>query len=86
MRRTKGWRKPENVIYVGRPTRWGNPYSVEEFGREEAIRLFRTLFQQTSDVKYPVDSVMELRGKDLGCWCPLDKNCHADVLLEIANR
>lgn len=27
-----------------------------------------------------------LRGKDLACWCALDKPCHADVLLEIANR
>lgn len=27
----------------------------------------------------------ELHGKDLACWCPLDKPCHADVLLEIAN-
>jgi hypothetical protein len=28
----------------------------------------------------------ELRGRDLACWCPLDQPCHADVLLEIANR
>lgn len=27
----------------------------------------------------------ELRGKNLACWCPLDKPCHAEVLLEIAN-
>lgn len=27
-----------------------------------------------------------LRGKDLACWCPLDQPCHADVLLELANR
>jgi len=27
-----------------------------------------------------------LRGKNLACWCALDKPCHADVLLEIANR
>lgn len=27
----------------------------------------------------------DLRGKNLACWCPLDKLCHADVLLEIAN-
>lgn len=27
----------------------------------------------------------ELNGKDLACWCPLDRPCHADVLLEIAN-
>ena len=28
----------------------------------------------------------ELGGKDLACWCPLDQPCHADVLLELANR
>lgn len=24
-RRTKGWRKPEGAVYVGRSSRWGNP-------------------------------------------------------------
>lgn len=34
-----------------------------------------------------VDDVKrELRGKNLCCWCALDTPCHADVLLEIANR
>jgi hypothetical protein len=28
----------------------------------------------------------ELAGHDLACWCPLDQPCHADVLLELANR
>ena len=28
----------------------------------------------------------ELRGKDLACWCPVEFPCHADVLLELANR
>ena len=34
----------------------------------------------------------ELAGRDLACWCPLEDEhgnrvpCHADVLLEIANR
>lgn len=27
-----------------------------------------------------------LRGKPLACFCPLNQPCHADVLLEIANR
>lgn len=28
-----------------------------------------------------------LRGQDLACWCPLDWPwCHAEVLLEMANR
>jgi hypothetical protein len=30
--------------------------------------------------------IPELRGKDLACWCPLDEPCHADVLLELANK
>lgn len=28
----------------------------------------------------------QLAGRDLACWCPLDQPCHADVLLELANR
>lgn len=27
-----------------------------------------------------------LRGKNLACWCPLDQPCHADILLELANK
>lgn len=27
-RRSKGWTMPEGAIYVGRPTRWGNPFTV----------------------------------------------------------
>jgi hypothetical protein len=27
-----------------------------------------------------------LAGRNLACWCPLDTACHADVLLEVANR
>ena len=26
-RRTKGWRMPKNTVYVGRPSRWGNPFT-----------------------------------------------------------
>jgi len=28
----------------------------------------------------------ELRDHDLCCWCRLDAACHADVLLELANK
>ncbi|SLE13036.1 Uncharacterised protein [Mycobacteroides abscessus subsp. bolletii] len=30
-KRTKGWRMPEGAIYVGRPSRWGNPYTLDMF-------------------------------------------------------
>jgi hypothetical protein len=88
MRRTKGWRKPENVVYVGRPTRWGNPYRVEELGRPEAMRRFRKLLADKArgaKTEFPVPDVAELKGKDLACWCRPDQECHADILLEIAN-
>ena len=32
------------------------------------------------------ENIHQLRGKDLACWCPLDKPCHADVLLRWANQ
>lgn len=37
VRRTKGWRKPEGAIYVGRPSRWGNPYRVVNWGAESFV-------------------------------------------------
>ena len=28
--RTRGWRMPPNAVYVGRPSLWGNPYSLDD--------------------------------------------------------
>ena len=42
LRRTKGWRKPEGAIVVARPTKWGNPFSVFEYG-EIAVIMFENL-------------------------------------------
>lgn len=33
-----------------------------------------------------VDVCQELRGKNLACWCASDQLCHADILLELANK
>jgi hypothetical protein len=92
-RRTKGWRMPEGAVYVGRPTKWGNPFVVGEWDevskqRLEAgqcVRLFRTYITQTAWPELVEHAIQELRGRDLACWCPLDQPCHADVLLELAN-
>lgn len=27
-RRTKGWRMPAGAVYVGRPSKWGNPFHI----------------------------------------------------------
>ena len=69
---------PANAVSVTRPGKWGNPYTVEEYGREQAIRLYREWLIGKD--------LSELRGKDLACYCVLGEPCHADVLLELANR
>lgn len=30
-KRTKGWKMPPNTVYVGRPSKWGNPFKVGQF-------------------------------------------------------
>ena len=82
-KRTKGWKMPDGVVYVGRPPRFGNNFTVAEYGRELAVFNFRQRMWNMQLVN--PNFFDELRGKDLACWCPLDKPCHADVLLEIAN-
>jgi hypothetical protein len=53
------------------------------YNRVEAFTLAVGFF--ATDVLPNLD-VEALAGRDLCCWCPLDGPCHADVLLEIANR
>ena len=107
--RTKGWRMPENTVYVGRGTKWGNPWKVtpHDDGRAtvtdpisctafesvpaanaHATGSFRwQLLNHPNVLGFTEAEVRtELAGKNLACWCPLDQPCHADVLLEIANR
>jgi len=70
-----------NQIYVGRPSKWGNPFEIGKDGtREQVIAMFRDYILSSDLMK----DLHELRGKDLVCWChPLA--CHADVLMELAN-
>jgi len=101
-KRKKGWRMPPNTIYVGRPTKWGNPIlgdDAEELFRRwlspEGYLQWDTFAQiAVGRLKYTLcpngrekllSEISELEGKNLACWCALDKPCHADVLLELAN-
>jgi hypothetical protein len=74
---------PAGVVYVGRPTRWGNPWRVEEIGAAEAVARYRA--ELLADPGRVAVVRRELGGRDLACWCRLDAACHADVLLSVAN-
>lgn len=72
-------------IYAGRPGPWGNPFTVKEFGRDEAIAMYRAwLMESLEGQRVVMLARKELRGKILGCWCAPNP-CHAEVLAEIAN-
>jgi hypothetical protein len=95
-KRSKGWRKSTGVYeIVARPKKWGNPYDEIEkrksrFGPGYYRNATATMLYHRDLLRgslgFTVDDVIrELKGKDLMCWCGLDKPCHADVLLEVAN-
>lgn len=100
--RAKGWRMPENAVKVDRSTHFGNPFKVGEDGRTamDCVRHFHLwiagIWETSGQAKDQLDLMVHrawliktlpnLVGKDLACWCALDKPCHADVLLRIANE
>jgi hypothetical protein len=82
-RPTKGWRKPPNAVSVVRGTRWGSRFSIgPDEPRDVAVAKYRAWLLQQPEL---LAALPELRGRDLMCWCPHGKTCHADVLLELAN-
>ena len=82
-------KKEEFDVYVGRGSKWGNPYSHKEGtlaehvvgSRREAIEKFEEHLLSNQDL---MSSLEELKGKTLGCWCK-PKSCHGDILLRYAN-
>lgn len=73
---------PPNAVYVGRPSKWGNPFAIGRDGtRSEVIDLFEGYLLASPELMSALD---ELRGRDLVCWCA-PQACHADVLLHYAN-
>lgn len=85
-KRIKGWRMPENTVYVGRPTKWGNPFSPKRYGRIGCIEMYRKWILDLIKYCPTIYNLDVLKGKNLACWCPLDQPCHADVLLHLANK
>lgn len=89
------------AVNCARPGRWGNPFVVGAragcagsviwqfevpLTSTEAIRLYRNWLKATEVGKaVATDARAELAGKNLACFCRLDKPCHCDVLLKLAN-
>lgn len=76
-------------IYIGRGSKWGCPYTIikdrptlaKEIvdSKEEALSKYKEYVLASPEL---MESLDELEGKTLGCFCKPEK-CHGDVLLEL---
>ncbi|MGM8838354.1 DUF4326 domain-containing protein [Thermus sp. 93170] len=86
VRLVRGGRFVRGATYIGRPTRFGNPFPVEVWGREEAVRRYREHFaQKLGDPTFweALESLYQRLksrgGITLSCHCaPLP--CHGEVI------
>lgn len=71
---------PDNYVYIGRPSKWGNPFVVGKDGtRAEVIRKYKEYLMSNESL---LKDLHELEGKTLVCWCA-PRPCHGDVLRDI---
>ena len=73
----------ENSIYIGRPSKWGNPFQIGKDGtRDEVIAKYKDWLLKNDNLLSDVRK--ELKGKNLLCFCaPLP--CHGDILVKLSN-
>ncbi|UJR07895.1 hypothetical protein I4U23_012177 [Adineta vaga] len=93
LRRLKGKVVQDCDIYIGRAcnmggwkllqSKWHNPYSVKQHGRDEVLNRYRKYIE--SNENNLLDDLHELAGKQLGCWCK-PAPCHGDILCELFKR
>jgi len=83
------FRKDPYDIYIGRGSKWGNPFSHKEDtlakfqveSRKEAIEKYEEWIKTQPHL---MESLCELKDKTLGCWCK-PQSCHGDVLKKLAD-
>ena len=79
-------------IYIGRGSKWGCPYTVIKDRptlakeivetKEEALEKYKAYVLASPEL---MNSLDELEGKVLGCFCKPEK-CHGDILLELLTQ
>lgn len=82
------WSKLDNSLYIGRnacyvkgatQSKWHNPYTVKKYGLERSLELYYDHIKSDDNLYNSLD---ELEGKELGCWCKPNK-CHGDILKKL---
>ena len=73
---------PASAIFIGRPSKWGNPFQIGKHGDRATVIARYALWLARNDELFA--ALGELRGKDLICYCA-PQACHGDLLLMLAN-
>ena len=78
--------KSLETTYIGRGSKWGNPYEIGRDGnREEVISAYRVyLWQMLKTREISLDDLRGLQGEVLGCYCK-PRKCHGDVLADASD-
>ena len=80
---------PDKAVYVGRPTKWANPFRLSPETPHQSqlvVQYGHWLTTTREGQQIAADALVELAGKTLVCWCPLNVQCHSDLLWEVANN
>ncbi len=79
------WKTDDHFVYIGRGSKWGNPFRIGEHGsRDEVIEKYRE-YITGGDGRDLLNHLHELRGKTLVCYCH-PQGCHGDVLAYLADN
>ncbi len=66
--------------YIGRPSVFGNPFTIADYGRHTAIAMFEEWARQQPTV---LDAILALPADAvLGCWCHKQR-CHGHVIMRL---
>jgi hypothetical protein len=68
-------------IFIGRPSKWGNPFPIRaDRTREQAVSSYEKWIRLKPELLSDLD---ELNGKVLGCYCKESELCHGDILIKL---
>lgn len=86
----RGQPLPDLTKKITRPSRWGNPYTVAEYGQAGAVERHRTWLAGEGpwvigryDRARVLYELRDLVGYDLACACEPGTPCHGDTLLAL---
>jgi hypothetical protein len=76
---------PAGAVYIGRGSRWGNPFVMGKHGDRDAVceQHREYLWDQIQKGEVSIQDLADLRGKDLVCFCA-PARCHGDTLVQAA--